>query len=85
MHTQHSWAGDRNCSYSYKYIMRAYNTWAAASDTPRVAESQVREDPVNLIIIYVEIIYTLNEKLKRKVFETSGWCRKLYYAQLGAP
>ena len=37
MHTQHSWAGDRNCSYGYKYIMRAYDTWAAASfrHTPR--------------------------------------------------
>ena len=37
MHTQHSWAGDRNCSYGYKYIKRAYDTWAAASfrHTPR--------------------------------------------------
>jgi len=43
MHTQHSWAGDRNCSYSYKYIMRANDTWAAASfrHTPRSGVSSL--------------------------------------------
>ena len=37
MHTQHIWAGDRNCSHGYKYIMHAYDTSAAASfrHTPR--------------------------------------------------
>ncbi len=37
------------------------------------------QDHVHIICpFFFEIIDTLNEQLKRKVFVTSGWCRKLW-------